>query len=190
LRAAVEEILPEKRPGDFNQAMMDLGETVCLPNTSPCCNLCPLRAICAGYYEGMSSKLPFKSPRKPRAIQQKTVLIFISEGKVLLHRRPASGLLAGLWEFPNFDGWLDENNVAALLDEWGISSLAISKTAGSRHIFTHMEWHIQGYLVYSANALPVGDNLWAEGAAVSKEYAIPSAFKFFTRNLAQWLKYI
>lgn len=188
LRAAVEAILPNERPGDFNQAMMDLGAMVCLPHTSPCCSLCPLRVMCAGYREGMASRLPVKSPPKPRAVQQKTVLVLVSRGKTLLRRRPAAGLLAGLWEFPNLDGWLSEEKVAALLEEWGICPLSVRRLEDARHVFTHREWHMQGYLVYAADALPVQDGLWVEEAAVREEYALPSAFGSFTRHLAHWLK--
>ena len=188
LRAAVEAMLPDERPGDFNQAMMDLGAMVCLPHTSPGCKLCPLRAMCVGYQEGIADKLPVKSSPKPRAVQQKTVLVLISQGKTFLRQRPTPGLLAGLWEFPTMDGWLSEENVAALLNEWGICPLSVRRVEESRHVFTHMEWHMQGYLVYAADALTVPDGLWVDGLAVHEKYAVPSAFKSFTRYLAQWLK--
>jgi|AGTN01.2.fsa_nt_gi A/G-specific adenine glycosylase len=188
LRGAVEAMLPGERPGDFNQGLMDLGAMVCLPHASPRCSLCPLRAACVGHREESADRLPVKSPPKPRAVQQKTVLVLISQGKTLLRRRPAAGLLAGLWEFPNLDGWLSEEEVADFLNEWGICPLSVKRLEDSRHVFTHMEWHMRGYLVYTADAVAVQDGLWAEGAAVREEYALPSAFKPFTRHLAQWLK--
>ena len=157
LRAAVEAMLPDERPGDFNQAMMDLGAMVCLPHTSPGCQLCPLRAMCIGYREGIVDRLPVKSSPKPRAVQQKTVLVLISQGKTFLRQRPTTGLLAGLWEFPTLDGWLSEEDLAALLNDWGICPLSVRRLEESRHVFTHMEWHIQGYLVYAADALIVPD---------------------------------
>lgn len=186
LRALVGEILPEKRPGDFNQAMMDLGATVCLPNTVPHCENCPLRIMCAGYQDGAPSRLPIKSFPKKRPVQKKTVLVLLSAGRVLLHRRPDSGLLAGLWEYPNVDGWLDEKEVNALLNQWGICPLAIEKTESARHIFSHVEWHMQGYLVYTADFRPTRDTVWADENAVREEYPLPGAFKYFTRNLALW----
>ncbi|MEA4925878.1 MAG: A/G-specific adenine glycosylase [Syntrophomonadaceae bacterium] len=188
LRAAVEAMLPGERPGDFNQAMMDLGAMVCLPHTSPACTLCPLRAMCVGYQEGIADRLPVKSSPKPRAVQQKTVLVLISQGKTLLRQRPTAGLLAGLWEFPTLDGWLSEENVALWLNEWGICPLSVTRVEESRHVFTHVEWQMQGYLVYAADAPAVPDGLWVDESAVHAEYAVPSAFKSFTKHLAQWLE--
>jgi A/G-specific adenine glycosylase len=188
LRTAVEVMLPDERPGDFNQAMMDLGAMICLPHTSPHCMPCPLRAMCVGYQEGIADSLPVKSSPKPRSLQPKTVLVLISQGKTLLRQRPKSGLLAGLWEFPTLDGWLSEENVAAWLHEWGICPLSVSRVEESRHIFTHREWHMQGYLIYAADAPDVPNGLWVDESAVQNEYAVPSAFKSFTRHLAQWIK--
>jgi A/G-specific adenine glycosylase len=188
-RAAVEAMLPGHRPGDFNQAMMDLGAMVCLPHTSPCCSLCPLGDLCTGHREGVADKLPVKSPPKPRAVQQKTVLVLLSRGKTLLRRRPARGLLAGLWEFPTLDGWLSQEDVSALLQQWSIRPLSMRRLEDARHVFTHMEWHMQGYLVYAAaEDLNLQDGLWVEEEALRRDYALPSAFKPFTRHLAQWLK--
>lgn len=188
LRGAVEAMLPHERPGDFNQAMMDLGAMVCLPHTSPGCQICPLRAMCVAYQEGIADRLPVKSSPKPRAVQQKTVLVLISQGKIFLRQRPKSGLLAGLWEFPTLDGWLSEENVTAWLHELGIDPVSVRTVEESRHVFTHMEWDMQGYLIYAVDAPAVQDGLWVDKQAVYEEYALPSAFKSFTSHLAQWIK--
>jgi A/G-specific adenine glycosylase len=188
LRTAAQAILPHERAGDFNQAMMDLGSLVCLPGAAPRCDLCPVTAGCAGYRQGVADKLPVKSPQKPRAMQQKTVLVLASQGKTLLRRRPEEGLLAGLWEFPNLDGWLAEEEVTSLLDGWGICPASVQRLADTRHIFTHIEWHMHGYLVYAADALPVQKCVWVDGETVRQEYALPSAYSAFTRYLPRWLK--
>lgn len=183
LRAAVETMLPGERPGDFNQAMMDLGAMICAPNTTPSCQSCPLQALCSGYQEDIADLLPVKSSPQPRAVQQITVLVLICEGKVLLRRRPARGLLAGLWEFPNLDGWFDEEAVLALLAEWKLSSLSIRKLENARHVFTHREWHMWGYLITVADTPTVQDGFWVEETARRQEYALPSAFRPFIRYL-------
>ena len=187
LRAAAQAMLPRERAGDFNQAMMDLGSLVCLPGAAPRCELCPVTTGCAGCRQGVADKLPVKSPQKPRAMQQKTVLVLAAQGKTLLRRRPAEGLLAGLWEFPNLDGWLTEEDVAALLAGWGIRPASMQGLADARHIFTHMEWHMRGYLVYAAEALPVANCVWVDGEAMRRAYALPSAYAAFTRHLPRWL---
>jgi len=188
LRTAAQTMLPRERAGDFNQALMDLGSLVCLPGTAPRCDFCPVVTGCAGYREGVADKLPVKSPQKPRTMQQKTVLVLASQGKTLLRRRPEEGLLAGLWEFPNLDGWLTEEQVAALLDEWGIYPTSVRRLSDARHIFTHIEWHMHGYLVYAADALPVQNWVWADKEAVRQKYALPGAYSAFTRHLPRWLK--
>lgn len=188
LRGAAQSMLPRERPGDFNQAMMDLGSLVCLPGAALCCNLCPVSPDCAGRLQGVADKLPVKSRQKPRARQQKTVLVLISQGKTLLRQRPAKGLLAGLWEFPNFDGWLTEKQVAALLSGCGIYPASVHRLPDARHIFTHIEWHMQGYLVYVADAQPVPDCVWEDWQAVRREYTLPSAYAAFTRHLPHWLE--
>jgi A/G-specific adenine glycosylase len=188
LGAAVEAMLPRERPGDFNQAMMDLGAMVCLPKTSPGCNLCPLQAGCAGYRQKIADKLPVKSPPRSRTVQQKTVLVLVARGKILLRRRPEAGLLAGLWEFPNLDGRLGAENVAALLGEWGLRPLSVRKLEEAQHVFTHIKWQMQGYLVYVADALPVRDSLWVDEGALREKYALPSAFRAYARHLPRWLK--
>lgn len=187
LRAAAQTMLPRERAGDFNQALMDLGSLVCLPGAAPRCDLCPVTTGCAGYRQGLSDKLPVKSPQKPRAIQKKTVLVLASQGKTLLRRRPKEGLLAGLWEFPNLDGWLTEEEVAVLLDGWGLCPASVRRLADARHIFTHIDWHMHGYLVYATDALPVVNCVWVDGEAVRREYALPSAYSAFTRHLPRWL---
>ncbi|MDX9871279.1 MAG: A/G-specific adenine glycosylase [Clostridia bacterium] len=188
LRSAVESMLSKERPGDFNQAMMDMGATVCLPNTLPRCELCPIREGCAGYAQGIAADLPVKTPAKRRTIQQRTILVIISRGKALLRQRPAAGLLAGLWEFPNQEGHLTENEAAALVRQWGFSPDSIRKLQDAKHVFTHIEWYMQGYLIYVREALPGPEGFWTDEEAIGAEYALPSAFKPYSRYLNRWLR--
>lgn len=94
---------------------MELGATVCLPNTVPNCPVCPLSAHCLGLKNKTAAALPNKSPKKPRRIEQKTVVLFCKGGKVLLQKRPPKGLLAGLWEFMMFDDFLQPEELPRLL---------------------------------------------------------------------------
>ena len=102
----VAELVPPDRPGDFNQALMDLGATVCLPNGQPDCGACPLAALCAAHAAGRETDFPVKRKKQTRRREEMTVYLLLREGRIALRRREARGLLAGLWEFPHIPGTL------------------------------------------------------------------------------------
>lgn len=97
-----EEILPQDRPGDFNQALMELGATVCLPRT-PQCLLCPVRGSCRAHHRGIQEQLPVRSERKPIPHHQTLVALIQKGPDLLMGPRPNEGLLGGLWSFPEFE---------------------------------------------------------------------------------------
>ena len=136
------EIMPENRAGAFNQALMELGATVCLPNGAPLCEACPWKEVCRAQKSGRWRELPVKSKAKARRIEDRTVLVIKAEDKVLLHKRANKGLLAGLYEFPNVEGHLKEEEVITYLKKMGLSPIRLKKLEDSRHIFSHIEWHM------------------------------------------------
>jgi len=99
LESALKNLLPAGRAGTFNQALMDLGATICLPKT-PRCTLCPVAALCWARRLGAQRQLPVKKPRRALPHYEVAVGIIWKEGKLLIARRPPQGLLGGLWEFP------------------------------------------------------------------------------------------
>ncbi len=168
--AALAPIIPLDAPGTFTQAMMELGATVCLPNGAPLCDRCPAQAFCVARREGRTGELPVKVKKKARRVEERTVWLIFYEGKVALRRRPAKGLLAGLWEYPN------ELGGGPLPPEWGIEALSDEYGCQAKHIFTHIEWHMTARLVEAAaDALPEGW-VWADGAQLREVYAVPNAF--------------
>lgn len=169
--AALADIIPLSAPGAFNQAMMELGATVCLPNGAPLCDRCPARDFCRAHLEGKTDALPVKAPKKPRKVEQRTVFLLFYGNKVALRRRESKGLLAGLWEFPNTAG-------DCVPEDWGLTPEHLTRCAAGKHIFTHIEWHmsaLSGEL--SSPRLPEGW-VWADRAALRDQYAVPNAFKF------------
>ena len=96
--ARVMEHQPPAKAGDYNQALMELGALVCLPNGAPLCEQCPLGTLCRARAAGTALSLPQKTPPKARRITPVTVVLVLNEGRVLLQQRPAKGLLAGLWQ--------------------------------------------------------------------------------------------
>lgn len=180
-------ILPAGFPGDFNQAMMELGATVCTPGV-PRCGLCPAAAHCIGLREGCAAELPVKPPKKARKILERTVPVIWSDRGVLLRRRPDTGLLAGLWEFPASDGWLEPGELEARIKSWGGSVHEVCRLADSRHIFTHLEWHMRGYGLHTDPFCPPTDWVWASGEALLQEYALPSAYKVYSEEARRLLR--
>ena len=187
------EIMPESRPGDFNQALMELGATVCIPNGKPKCEICPWENICLAHLEGREDEFPKKEAKKKRVIEKKTILIIQDENKSALHKRPSKGLLAGLYEFPNLEGHLTEKRVLAYLKGIGLEVLRIQKMEPSKHIFSHKEWHMIGYRIRVDELSPKGGQLeqenwiFAESIEAEQKYPLPSAFATYTKylNIAQ-----
>lgn len=176
VRAALGAVMPEKTEEIrvFNQAMMELGATVCGPNTTPRCEVCPAAALCLARERGTAEVLPAKRAKKERRIEEKTVFLLIRDGKAALRKRPKDGLLAGLWEFPNVEGALDEAAAGAVVSDWGLSPVDWQRCLTARHIFTHVEWHMTGYVLTVGGDGPA-DFVWADRAGLM-ERSVPSAF--------------
>jgi A/G-specific adenine glycosylase len=147
--------------GDFNQSLMELGATVCLPNGKPLCDTCPVMHLCEAFHAGRETELPVKSGKKERRIEKRQVLVVCYEGKFLLHKREKKGLLSGLWEFPNVleiqpgnAGLQTEDELTAGPDmlqriadgdvETDGLSVTLKKRKKVKHIFSHVEWHMEG----------------------------------------------
>lgn len=177
--------MPKDRPGDFNQALMELGAMVCIPNGEPDCGRCPWENICMAHQKGIELQFPVKSGKKPRTIEKKTILIIRDENRAALRKRPDQGLLAGMYEFPNVEGHLSEKEVLLYLREIGLSVLRIEPLTKSRHIFTHKEWHMIGYLVQVDELDRREDNsdfIFAERNEAEEKYPIPSAYSAYLRS--------
>ncbi len=178
--------MPADRPGDFNQALMDLGATICLPNGMPKCDLCPWQSFCKAYEKNTMEDLPVLPPKAQRPKEKKTILFFRTKAAVLLHKRPDKGLLAGLYEFPNVEGHLTATEVKVSLEEAGIKA-SVKKLPASKHIFTHKEWNMIGYEVNledgnldvtHVDLLPE-DPFWATTDELQTVYSIPAAFSAY-----------
>lgn len=136
--------LPE-RAGDFNQALMDLGAMVCLPNAEPQCKSCPLRERCLAHAAGTARELPYRRSKQPRRTEERTVLVLRTDKGVLLRCRPKTGLLAGLYELPNELGLLSVEQAVQAMTQLGLRPVSDLRFYKRRHIFTHIEWHMQVY---------------------------------------------
>ena len=146
LRKPAEALIDRERPGDYNQALMDLGSGICTPR-APKCETCPVAAFCAARAGGDAESYPHLPPPIARREVEVTVVLAYLGGRVLVRRRPSKGLLAGLWEFPNDSG----GTLAQALP----GARATGELARSRHVFTHLVWNMRG-LRAEVDALPEG----------------------------------
>ena len=169
--------IDRERPGAYNQAMMDLGATVCLPNGAPLCESCPARGLCEAYRQGLTEILPVRGAKKERRAEERTVLLIKKGDTLAVRTRPDTGLLAQLTEFPNVLGSLDEAGAAITLAQWGLMVRHIEPIGTAKHVFTHIEWQMKGYY---AEVEGESDSFrWVTRGELDT-LAIPTAFKRFT----------
>ena len=165
-------VYPRDRCGDFTQALMELGATVCVPNGAPNCAACPLSAICLAHRDGIETELPIKTAKKPRRVERMTVFLLHNADGYALRKRPETGLLAGLWEFPHVPDKLELPQVLAQLEHWGIVPEDVERSSEKTHIFTHVQWDMQGWYIRCKTG---GDFTWAPPESL----ALPTAFRLF-----------
>ena len=175
-------------PSIFNQALMELGATVCLPNGMPRCEVCPWVDICEAKKQDRIMELPVKKKAKARRIEERTVLIIKDGEKLALHKRPAKGLLAGLYELPNIDGYLSEQEVLEYVKGKGYEPVRIQPSCEAKHIFSHVEWHMKGYVIFLqsmdySSKKKQEDWIFVDVEETKELYAIPSAFVKYTEYL-------
>jgi len=166
LSARLLRAMPQDRPGDFNQALMELGACVCLPK-SPRCGGCPLTGDCLAHAQGLETRLPVKSPKKPRKIEQRELLILRFGDRLALRRRPPKGLLAGLWELPE------------AFELPGALVLSREPAGQAVHIFTHIEWRMTAERVRLRGPIENAALVWVTQEQLERDYALPSAFAGF-----------
>ena len=165
----------------LTEGIMELGETLCIPNGEARCELCPVRACCRAHLSGTVARYPVKSPPRGRRIEQRTVLLLRCGGRYAIRKRESRGLLAGLWEFPNEKGAYSAEEIIERLTEQGMRVLGCEPCGEARHVFTHMEWHMTGYLVDCAAEW--GGFVWANPAQIAADYSIPTAFRFYQNRM-------
>lgn len=189
--------VPQGVAGDFNQAIMDIGATICLPNGKPLCAECPFNRNCFAHAESRQMDFPLKKEKKSRKIEKRTVLIIQDKDRIILRKRMKKGVLMGLWEFPNVTGHLSKHEVIEILEgemalpNYCIEEVATFEPAG--HIFSHLEWHMISYWIKlreaetsevaeSVNRYQVADEIggvWVSKRQMEEELSLPSAFKVY-----------
>ncbi len=155
------------------EGLMELGETICIPNGSPKCELCPWRSLCRAHQNGTEEKFPVKAPPRPRRVEERTVLLLRWGNRWAIRQREKKGLLAGLWEFPNELGAVTEEELRARFPQ----AERIDPCGSAKHVFTHVEWHMEGWLLDLRKPLP--GLTWETAEEIRARYSIPTALKAY-----------
>ena len=176
VREALGEVYPAEA-GDFTQALMELGATLCGPNWKPRCGECPCREFCLAHQWGTVENLPVKMPKKQKRVEDYTVFVLSCDGTFALEKRPDSGLLAGLWQFPNVPGKLETEAALTALENLELKPKNILRQSDRKHIFTHIRWEMRAYWVEIAEE--AGEYCWLTAEQINRETALPTAFRQF-----------
>ena len=185
--ARVMEHQPPAAPGDYNQALMELGALVCVPNGAPLCEQCPLAHLCQARAAGTALSLPRKAAPKARRIEPVTLAVVRSPAGVLLQQRPEKGLLAGLWQPVLWENeTLTPDEARARLAALGVTCTpdAAKALRPAKHIFSHIEWQMQGYLFAADTQSAPAGCVWASPEQLAAAYTLPGAFKAYKKLLA------
>lgn len=175
--------------GDFNQALMELGATVCVPNGAPNCEVCPWSNLCRAKKKNRIMELPVKTKAKERRIEKRTVLVIRDGERVAIRKRPKKGLLAGLYELPNVEGYMTQEEALQYVKSFALSPIRIQKLPEAKHVFSHVEWQMQGYAVLIDEPEKVGreagcqELLYVEALTSEEKYAIPAAFAAYAKYM-------
>ena len=165
------------RAGDYTQALIELGATLCGPNWKPRCEECPCCSFCGACAAGTAENLPVKMPKKEKRTENMTLFILSCDGLYALEKRPERGLLAGLWQFPNISGRLELSEAISLLAQKGVAVRNVLRQAEKVHIFTHIKWNMRGYYLEVTSPSPA--YRWFTSDEIREQAALPTAFRQF-----------
>lgn len=164
------------QPSDINQGFMEIGEVVCIPNGNPHCNECPLRQNCVTKKKKLFDSIPAKKRKIQRKIVNRTLFILRDGDRFLLRKRPENGLLANLYEFIGIDKMLNQKQVLQQVKDFGLEPLRIKKLPNSKHVFSHLEWHMHAYEIQVEQISFVKEPYLIATKKELSNKAIPSAF--------------
>ena len=171
----LQKIMPDEA-GAFNEALMELGELICLPNGAPLCESCPLKDLCAAYQKDLTAEIPVRVKTMKRRRADLSVFIITSpDGKLALEKRPDTGLLAGMYQLPNIDGFHSDKALMPILHDMDIEPISVTFTKDAKHVFTHIDWYMKAYRVETDHT---NDRfIWVTPEERQGSYPLPTAFQ-------------
>lgn len=180
IREHIKSMLP-LNSGDFNEALMEIGEVICIPNEAPKCMLCPLANGCLARKNNNWNLFPVKKEKTLKKEFHYTILMFQYDDKYAILKRNHSSLLKGLWEFPNIEGKYSLLELKEYLDKQKIIYEDVSTYISNKHIFTHQIWYMDSYIICLKEK--IDDYIWVTLEELKNVCAIPTAFQPFLQNL-------
>lgn len=177
-------IMPEDS-GAFNEALMELGETICIPNGIPKCRECPIRNYCKGHQNQTYLELPVRQRKKEKKLENYTVFLFILNDEVAIEKRKNIGLLHNMWQFPNTENSFDLSQAQLYLQNLNLSFFKLEKGISYTHIFTHKKWNICSYIVWLKEKNFFNDAIFVSLEDLEKVYALPTAFQPLRKYLEE-----
>lgn len=173
-------MMETNRPCVLTQAVMELGALICLPK-NPKCENCPVCALCCAKQQGREGELPVRKPNKPQRMEQRAVLLLVDAAGRVLVRRRTERLLGGLYEFPGFASYGEMEEALTL---WGAKGDEPERVRKARHVFTHIVWEMEGYLVLAQNESDIEGTQWIALKELPS-LAMPAAMRAFVEYLTQ-----
>lgn len=187
ITTVLQKVYPKQGCGDFTQSLMELGATICVPNGMPKCIACPIRCVCEAYQNLTQTQYPVKKKKKDRKVQEKTVLLIQYQDNIALNKRSEKGLLAGMWELPNLDGYKTDQEIEKELISYGIVVDKIGSPKSTdkviRHIFTHIEWNMICKIIECAEVAQDNPFTWVSREQIRTHISLPAAFQKVYRYL-------
>lgn len=183
IRERLAAVYPKGKCGIFTQSLMELGATVCLPNGTPKCEECPVYGICLAGQHGTWQKYPVRDEKKGRRLEDKTVFVLQCGDRIAVRKRTDKGLLSGMWEFPNVEGILVEQQAADVATQWQAAPEQMKMNYNYTHVFSHVEWRMTAY--YLACRRMCQQFQWVTMEELEHEVAMPSAFRPFLDTLKE-----
>ena len=180
IKKKVEVLLPADRIGDFNQGLMEVGATICLPNGKPKCYECPFNSFCKSYLHDNVMNIPKKNKKEAVPKYNKTVLLLKYKDSYAIEKRPDHGLLKSLYQFPMFEGHL---SLDELLEKYKIEKQDITILGASKHKFTHLHWNMIGYQLDMDREIE--SYSYFSPDAIINNLTIPSAFKAYKKRVME-----
>lgn len=177
LRALARALLDPERPGDFNQALMDIGAGICKPRRAECAE-CPAQRHCLARASGHPERLPMLPARAQKRVERRGVAVATCGGKALVQRRPEAGLLGGLWVFPNFLDAASPRALTECLLEMGVSAKPGDKLPDVEHVFTHLVWKQSGRAFAAEECVEIEGARWVDAAGL-RALPMPAAMRTY-----------
>lgn len=185
MKTQMEEILPHD-VSSFNQAWMELGALVCLPNGDPLCEECPLHTSCLAHFHQEETQYPKKGKAALRKIEEKIFVFLLVRDKLLIERRPKNGLLASLYQPLEWDEVIDEISLEEKLRQFGAQKISLFPLRHQKHIFTHKIWEMNGFFARVDHYKGISENqVLVTLEQLDSDYPLPSAFKGFLKQIRE-----